>query len=67
MGACLDVIENEEISFENILSNKEDKNLKYLLESNKTILTPHIAGWTTESTIKISHIISEKILNQKNL
>jgi D-3-phosphoglycerate dehydrogenase len=67
LGACLDVIENEEISFENILSNKEDKNLKYLLESNKTILTPHIAGWTTESTIKISHIISEKILNLKNL
>ena len=63
LGACLDVIENEEISFENILLNKEDKNLKYLLESNKTILTPHIAGWTKESKIKISNIILEKILN----
>jgi D-3-phosphoglycerate dehydrogenase len=37
--------------------------LKYLIESNKTILTPHIAGWTFESNYKIAEKLSEKIIN----
>jgi len=67
LGVCLDVIENEEISFEKILLNKNDRDLKYILESGVTILTPHIAGWTEESNIKISNIVSEKILNITDL
>ena len=67
LGVCLDVIENEEISFEKILLNKNDRDLKYILESEATILTPHIAGWTEESNIKISNIVSEKILNITDL
>ena len=50
-----------------ILLNKNDRDLKYILESEATILTPHIAGWTEESNIKISNIVSEKILNITDL
>ena len=58
LGACLDVIENECSSFENL---KDDGNLDFLKKSEKVILTPHIAGWTFESKMKLSKIILEKI------
>jgi len=58
LGACLDVIENEYSSFENL---KDDGNLDFLKKSEKVILTPHIAGWTFESKIKLSETILEKI------
>ena len=58
LGACLDVIENESSSFENI---KYDDDLNFLKMSEKVILTPHIAGWTFESKIKLSEIILKKI------
>ena len=48
----------EEISFEKIQSNQD---LDYLKESDKVILTPHIAGWTHESKLKLSKVIIEKI------
>ena len=60
LGACLDVFEQEKSSFERIGGNAS---LKYLIESNKTILTPHIAGWTFESNYKIAEKLSEKIIN----
>ena len=60
LGACLDVFEQEKNSFEKIGENEE---LKYLIESNKTILTPHIAGWTFESNYKIAETLSKKIIN----
>ena len=37
--------------------------MQYLINSEKTILSPHIAGWTVESNIKIAKILTEKILN----
>jgi len=58
LGACLDVIENESSSFENL---KDDGNLDFLKKSEKVILTPHIAGWTFESKMKLSETILEKI------
>jgi len=58
LGACLDVIENESNSFESL---KNDRNLDFLKKSEKVILTPHIAGWTFESKIKLSETILEKI------
>ena len=60
LGACLDVFEQEKNSFEKIAQNAD---LKYLIESNKTILTPHIAGWTFESNYKIAETLSKKIIN----
>ncbi len=65
LGACLDVMENEKTSFEDIVVKKNDTNLNYILRSEKTILSPHIAGWTKESKIKISNLITEKIISLK--
>ena len=31
------------------------------MNSNNVILTPHIAGWTIESKLKLSKVIIEKI------
>jgi len=60
LGACLDVFEQEKNSFEKIGENAD---LNYLIESKKTILTPHIAGWTFESNYKIAETLSKKIIN----
>ena len=59
-GACLDVLEYEKTSFENLETKNED--LEYLLNSEKVIITPHIAGWTHESKIKLAQVIVDKIL-----
>lgn len=59
-GACLDVLEYEKSSFENLEMNNED--LKYLLDSEKVIVTPHIAGWTHQSKEKLAQVIVDKIL-----
>ncbi|KUJ57347.1 2-hydroxyacid dehydrogenase [Chryseobacterium aquaticum] len=59
-GACLDVLEYEKSSFENLEMNNKD--LKYLLDSEKVIVTPHIAGWTHQSKEKLAQVIVDKIL-----
>ncbi len=63
LGACLDVLEYESVSFENIDAEKLPEPFKYLINSDKVILSPHIAGWTVESHVKISQVLAEKILN----
>lgn len=60
LGACLDVLEFEKSSFENIEVENED--LKYLLDSERVIVTPHIAGWTHQSKIKLAQVIVDKII-----
>lgn len=62
LGACLDVLEYEAVSFENIESNTLPEPFKYLIESDKTMLSSHIAGWTHESNEKIAQILADKIL-----
>jgi D-3-phosphoglycerate dehydrogenase len=59
-GACLDVLEYEKSSFENLETNNDD--LNYLLNSEKAIVTPHIAGWTHQSKEKLAQVIVDKIL-----
>lgn len=60
LGACLDVLEYEKSSFENL--EIENQDLKYLLDSEKVIVTPHIGGWTNQSKIKLAQFIVDKIL-----
>jgi len=62
LGACLDVLEYESVSFEQINSSEIPSPLHYLIQSDKTILTPHIAGWTHESNIKIAEVLADKII-----
>ncbi len=59
-GAALDVLEFEDKSFE-LLSGKIPQELDYLLKAENVILTPHIAGWTHESNIKLARVLVEKI------
>ncbi len=66
LGACLDVFEYESTSFEKLESGSIPDPLKFLLSSNKVILTPHIAGWTHESNLKLSQILAKKILDLYN-
>lgn len=62
LGACLDVLEYEATSFENIDVTTLPEPMQYLLKSEQVILTPHIAGWTHESNYKMSKVIAEKMI-----
>lgn len=59
-GAALDVLEFEKASFENLEAKNED--LEFILNSEKVLVTPHIAGWTHESKEKLAQVIVDKIL-----
>jgi D-3-phosphoglycerate dehydrogenase len=61
-GAALDVIEYEETSFETLSGKELPDAWKYLIGSDKVILTPHIAGWTEESKIKLAKVLAQKII-----
>lgn len=62
-GACLDVLEYESRSFEQIAAQDLPEDFRYLIQSVNVILSPHIAGWTHESHVKLSQFLGEKILN----
>lgn len=64
-GAALDVIEYEEFSFEKINNMLDEDDFKFLSNSDNVIMTPHIAGWTVESKIKLAEILVDKIINLK--
>lgn len=57
-GACLDVLENEKL---NQLTVNQDVTFSKLAKMNNVILTPHIAGWTHQSYIKINEVLRDKI------
>ena len=59
-GVALDVLEYEDSSFETISGNLPPE-LSYLMTSDQVILTPHIAGWTHESNVKLATVLVEKI------
>lgn len=65
LGAGLDVLEYEKLSFESLFTSEEmPKALQQLLEMDQVLVTPHIAGWTVESKIKLAETIVEKILEK---
>ncbi len=62
LGAGLDVLEYEKSSFENMFTDNElPEAFQYLVQSNNVLLTPHVAGWTVESKIKLAQTIVDKI------
>lgn len=66
IGAGLDVLEYEKTSFENLFENEElPKAFHYLIHAENVLLSPHVAGWTTESNIKLAETIVKKIKNLK--
>lgn len=62
LGAGLDVLEFESTSFHTIFNDKNrPKELDYLLTSDRVLLSPHIAGLTFESHVKLAQTILDKI------
>ena len=65
-GAGLDVLENETKSF---FSLNDDDSFEEIKKFENVILTPHTAGWSYESKIKLAEITVDKIkkfLGRKN-
>jgi len=60
LGAALDVLEYEDASFETLAENLPTE-LSFLTASDHVVLTPHIAGWTHESNIKLAMVLVDKI------
>ena len=62
LGAGLDVLEYEKTSFENMFTEKElPEAFQYLIDADNVILTPHVAGWTVESKIKLAQTVVDKV------
>jgi D-3-phosphoglycerate dehydrogenase / 2-oxoglutarate reductase len=59
-GAALDVLEYEKKTLENLDTLPPD--FEYLASSPHTVLSPHIAGWTQESLVKLAQTLVDKIL-----
>ena len=62
LGACLDVLEYEKTSFEQLFdTHTMPAPLRYLTQSERVILSPHIAGWSKESFEKMARVMLDKI------
>lgn len=62
LGAGLDVLEYEKLSFENLFDeNSSNPDFEYLRHADNVLLTPHIGGWTFESHEKLAQTIVDKI------
>ncbi|WP_037574567.1 NAD(P)-dependent oxidoreductase [Sporocytophaga myxococcoides] len=57
-GAALDVLENEKFE---TLTSVQKLNLENLVERENILFTPHVAGWTYESLVKINEVLVEKL------
>ena len=63
-AAALDVLEYEQTSFEDFFKQKIPADFEYLVKSENVLLSPHIAGWTHESNIKLSTVLVDKIVKK---
>jgi D-3-phosphoglycerate dehydrogenase len=62
LGAGLDVLEYEKSSFEALfVESKIPDTFKKLMQSEKVLLSPHVAGWSKESHRKLAQTILDKI------
>ncbi|MFH4968414.1 2-hydroxyacid dehydrogenase [Gaetbulibacter sp. M240] len=61
LGAGLDVLEYEKASFESLFTTEMPEAFQYLIQADNVLLTPHVAGWTLESKIKLAQTIVDKI------
>lgn len=61
IGAGLDVLEYESVSFEKLSADLLPEAFQQLRKSERVILSPHVAGWTHESHRKIAEVLAEKM------
>lgn len=57
-GACLDVLENEKL---HQLPDGPDEVFDTLIQLPNVIFTPHVAGWTHESYVRINEVLVRQI------
>ena len=57
-GAVLDVLENEKFQK---FSESQKTEFERLAQRNNVIFSPHVAGWTFESYVKINEVLVQKI------
>ena len=57
-GACLDVLENEKLQ---TLTDAQEQAFSFLSGVQNVIFSPHVAGWTHESYVRINEVLVEKI------
>jgi D-3-phosphoglycerate dehydrogenase / 2-oxoglutarate reductase len=61
-GAAMDVLEYESVSFEQLDADELPEPFQRLRRLDNVMITPHIAGWTHESHIKIGQVIAKKMI-----
>ncbi len=62
-GACLDVLEYENMAADGLSQTLTPNALECLKTSEKVILTPHVAGWTVQSKKKLAEVLALKIVD----
>ena len=60
LGAALDVLEYENMQADGL--GDVPASLQYLMRSSRTVLTPHVAGWTVESKYKLAAVLADKMI-----
>ncbi|MBR4505981.1 MAG: hypothetical protein IKP21_04325 [Bacteroidales bacterium] len=60
-GAALDVLEYENMQADGLGDVPES--VRHLMQSPRTVLTPHVAGWTVESKYKLAAVLADKIID----
>lgn len=59
-AAALDVLEYENMQADAL--GEVPECVRYLQHSPRTVLTPHVAGWTVESKYKLAAVLADKII-----
>lgn len=59
-GAALDVLEYEKMQADGL--GEIPASMQYLMQSPRTVLTPHVAGWTVESKYKLAAVLADKMI-----
>lgn len=62
-GACIDVLEYEKSSFEALDISDLPADFKFLCQHPRVMITPHIAGWSFQSHVKLAEILAFRILD----
>lgn len=61
LGAGIDVMEYEDMTKDGLSEAMRHDDFRYLQQSPRVVLTPHVGGWTVESKYKLAAVLADKI------